>query len=479
MADIPFIKLFRTPNATYFLDVNKDEILPISKRSYNYLQDVLADNPNGTEMTEEIAGYKSNGYLLSRLNVQQLNHVCSQYLGAFLNRKLNQMILQVTQNCNFRCKYCIYSGEHNSRQRTHTKKHMSWDTARKAVDFLLEHSVDSKEVHLSFYGGEPLLEFELIEKIVDYSKGRFVGKKLNFGMTTNGTLLTEEKIRYLDAHNFHIMISLDGPKEINDQNRVFADGRGTFDAVIKKLDLIKEVCPELYKKTKISNVIDPVNSFDCINSIYIEGAELSELQPTLSYVDFGYEERKLVFSDDYVWKENYQSFLVILSKFNRFPKENVSPISSSNMLRQITSFSDISQGFYLQEVDIPSGPCIPGQTRLFVDVSGKLFPCERVSENSNAMCLGSIDDGFIIAKANHLLNSAELTQSECVKCWAFRYCFQCAKCADNEYGNLSAESKLKHCEESRHSAYRKITDYLLYIEIPHFYSKQIRAGQGN
>lgn len=475
----PLIKLFRTPNATYFLDVNKDEILPISERSYNYLQEVLADNPNGMDMTEEIAGYISNGYLLPRLNVQQFSHVCSQYLGAFLNRKLNQMILQVTQNCNFRCKYCIYSGEHNSRQRTHTKKHMSWGTARKAVDFLLEHSVDSKEVHLSFYGGEPLLEFELIKKIVDYSKRRFVGKKLNFGMTTNGTLLTEEKIRFLDAHNFHIMISLDGPKEINDQNRVFADGRGTFDTIIKKLELIKEISPKLYKKTKISNVIDPINSFDCINSVYMEGAELSKFQPTPSYVDFEYEDREIIFSDDYVWKNNYQYLLVILSKFNRFPKESLSPISFNSLIHHIASFSDIAQGSNLQEVDIPSGSCIPGQTRLFVDVSGELFPCERVSEKSNAMCLGSIEDGFNIEKASRLLNSAKLTQSECVKCWAFRYCLQCAKRADNEFGNLSAEYKLKHCEESKLFAYRKISDYLLYIEIPHFYSKQIRAGQGN
>jgi uncharacterized protein len=117
--------------------------------------------------------------------------------------------------------------------------------------------------------------------------------------------------------------------------------------------------------------------------------------------------------------------------------------------------------------------------RLFINVAGKLFPCERVSEKSAAMCIGSIIDGFDFEKVDHLLNAAKLTQAECCKCWCFRYCLQCAKKADNENGELSSAAKLEHCEESRAMAYTRVIDFLMLKEIPFYYSSQIRSGQNN
>ena len=147
----------------------------------------------------------------------------------------------MTQNCNFRCKYCVYSGAENSYQRVHSNKVMNWNTARKAIDFLWEHSIDSKDVNIGFYGGEPLLEFDLIKKAIEYSRKKFMGKEISFSMTTNGTLLTEEIIRFLSKNKVQLVISLDGAKEINDENRVFKNGSGTYDRVIRKIDLIKQI----------------------------------------------------------------------------------------------------------------------------------------------------------------------------------------------------------------------------------------------
>jgi uncharacterized protein len=477
MDNKPFIKLFHTPNAGYFLDVNKDELLPISEGSFQYLKAVLSDEGNDLETPEEITALKSQGYLTHESAVKRVQHFYSQNLEIFLQRKLEKITLQLTQNCNFRCRYCIYSGSSNSRQRTHSNKRMSWQTAKAAVDFLWNHSVDSSKVNIGFYGGEPLLEFPLMKKVVDYSERQFLGKNPTFTLTTNGTLLTAEILHFLQDHNIKLIISLDGPKEIHDKNRVFADGRGTFDSVMKQIELIKKIAPDYFKELFISMVIDPMNNFDCINSIDINGTELNELFIISSIVDYDYLDRETTFSDNYMWKNEYQLFLAILSEFNRFPDKDLSPIAKQSISQIKNEFSRIAKGLALQEIDFPSGPCIPGQLRLFVDVSGRLFPCERVSEKSAAMCLGYIMDGFDIGKANRVLNVAELTQAECCRCWCFRYCMQCARTADDESGVLSVATKLEHCKESQVSAYDKIINFLMFKELPFFYSNQIRTGQ--
>lgn len=475
--DKPFIKLFHTPNAGYFLDVNKDEIVRISEGSFLYLKAVLCDNADGLDLPEELADLKSQGYLSSDPVVKQIHHFYSQFLETFLQRKLPKITLQLTQNCNFRCTYCVYNGASNSRQRSHSNKRMSWQTAKDAVDFLWNHSVDSSHVDIGIYGGEPLLEFPLLSKIVDYSERQFFGKELTFSLTTNGSLLTTEIIHFLQDHNFNLFISLDGPKEINDKNRVFADGRGTFDSVMKKIELINKITPDYFKNLGINMVIDPTNNFDCINSFYIKGAELSNVNLIPSYINYDYVNRKTAFSNEYMWRYEYQLFLAILTKFKRFPDKDLCPIAKVSITRAISEFSGFATGTALLEIDIPAGPCIPGQMRLFIDVSGRFYPCERVSEKSTAMCIGSLQDGFDIGKANYLLNAAALTQAECCKCWCFRYCMQCARSADDENGELSAVTKLDHCEEAQAAAYAKIKNFLIYKELPFLYSNQIRAGQ--
>lgn len=102
--DKPFIQLFHTPNAAYFLDVNKDEILPISESSYRYLKAVMSDEGNG-DIPEELANLKSQGYLTNESAVKRVEHFYSQNLEIYFQRKLASIILQLTQNCNFRCRY--------------------------------------------------------------------------------------------------------------------------------------------------------------------------------------------------------------------------------------------------------------------------------------------------------------------------------------------------------------------------------------
>ena len=116
---------------------------------------------------------------------------------------------------------------------------MDFETAKKAIDFYLKRSEKADQLALSFYGGEPLLEFELIKKCVSYILQRKGDKKILFTMTTNGTLMTEDVIEFLVKYEFNLMISLDGDKKSHDINRRFKTGKGSFDIILENLSRLK------------------------------------------------------------------------------------------------------------------------------------------------------------------------------------------------------------------------------------------------
>lgn len=135
------------------------------------------------------------------------------------SRALRSITLQITQNCNLRCAYCPYT-ENNGDDRLHSNKKMTRQTAYSAINYLQEHSIDSEVLVVGFYGGEPLLEFDLIKEVVEYTEKRFIGKQVIFSITTNATLLDEKKLSFFNKHNVMLMVSLDGPQKVNDNGRV-------------------------------------------------------------------------------------------------------------------------------------------------------------------------------------------------------------------------------------------------------------------
>ena len=472
----PFIQLFRTPNCNYFLEVNKNEFVQIGDESFRYLDKLLArgdDSEDSEPMPQELVELQTAGYLATKSVVETVKHPYSDFIEVFLERKMAGITLQLTQDCNLRCSYCAYTERENTRQRQHSKEKMSWKTAKKAIDFLWERSIDSPSINIGFYGGEPLLEFSLLQQIAQYCLERFSGKELSFHMTTNGTLLNDEMLVSLEKYGVIVSISLDGPKEINDLNRVFEDGSGTFDVVMKKVQRAKEIAPKLAERMKISMVVDPENDFDCINSICLEGADLDKLMITATIVDYDYEDRTVSFSNEYSSKFEYQSFLSILSYYNRFPHAKLSPLTENYVERLRNDCFRFEGAPGLFAVDVPSGPCVPGHFRLFIDVYGRFFPCERVNENALSMVMGTLDEGFNFNSANEILNIGSLTEEECKNCWCFRTCFLCVKQAEDGTSKLSPTRKLSRCGDVRGNAYNMLQHHLLFLEIPQFYTEHI------
>lgn len=460
---VPFVKLFCTPNAKYVYDVPQSRLLCVQDSTYQYIEQLQRGRIE-IAVPEEVLELQSEGFLQCESPVEEIKHPYTDMIDTFLDRKLSLMTLQLTQQCNFRCKYCVYSEDVNKRQRSHSDETMSFETARRAIDFLWEHSVDSGDIAIGLYGGEPLLQFPLIQQIVKYSKKRFEGKPLLFSMTTNGSLLTEEIVEFLEENNVSLMVSMDGPKSINDRNRVFRNGKGTFDVVAKNFKEMKKNHPEYWEKVSVSMVIDPNNDLDEIGKIVDElGIDVKNLKPSI--VDCEYDNLQLFANEDYICKQEYHRFLGYLANWNRYPKEKVSPVMQGIVETAVNGLEKLTQKSPLKKYDAPSGPCIPGQLRLFVNVYGEFYPCERVSENSSLTCIGTLDKGFDLEKVEKFLNAGRITRDHCRNCWAFRFCDQCGKRADSGKEQLDAQEKLKYCNATRRSAMFEVENYLLLNEV--------------
>nr|WP_237076397.1 MULTISPECIES: radical SAM protein [unclassified Neglectibacter] len=176
--------------------------------------------------------------------------------------QLEDLLLQVTQNCNLRCEYCTYSGKYYNR--THSTNHMSFEVASQSVDFFMERAKDKNSVVIGFYGGEPLLEFELIKRVVSYVEENYGEKKVSYGMTTNGTLLTEDVVTFLIEKHFNIIISLDGPKDQHDKYRRFVSGKGSFDVVMENMQRIRTLHPVFYQNLRTNTVVTPDKDLEAL-----------------------------------------------------------------------------------------------------------------------------------------------------------------------------------------------------------------------
>ena len=464
--DKPFIHLMKTPYGYYVFDVNTNSILRITQPVYEYLlrkrkREQINANSN---IIETIENLKSRGFLLSH-KPKEMIHPVNEYLEYYLNNKLRKITLQVTQNCNFRCSYCIYSETDNEMQRTHSNKRMSFGTAKRAIDFFIEHSRDNDSINIGFYGGEPLLEIELIKKCIIYAETISEGKEISFSITTNGSLLKSDLIEFFIKHNVLILISLDGPKQVHDRHRrLSANGCGSFDIVEKNIVNIKKRYPEYLKKISFNVVIDPQDDSKCVNEFFLNYELFKEINVRTSLIDDSYSNEKVYFTEDYVVKDQYEYFKMLLNKFGRVSNTNISPIAEQRFISTENAISNLGEMIKLPDKMSHSGPCIPGVRKLFISVNENMYPCERVSELSEAMKIGNLDDGYNIEKVRNLLNIVKLSEERCKNCWVISNCSICAKYADN-IQNLSPELKSSYCNMTRKAFERKLLDYIALKEI--------------
>ncbi|SHH84912.1 uncharacterized protein SAMN02745823_01178 [Sporobacter termitidis DSM 10068] len=444
MSNAVIFKTFRTYKHPYVYDRHTDSLLILSEDEYRELLKVeKGELPH--EQSPVIKKYQELGILKSNV-VEKIEHPGTEIIEHYLKTRMKQLTLQVTQQCNMRCEYCIYSGIYDN-NRTHSNHRMSLETAKKAIDFFLERNGELPIVVIGFYGGEPLLEFDLIRQCVEYAKSRVEGKKIRFNMTTNGTLLTDSVVDYMVENDFTLCISLDGSKQEHDVSRKFVNGEGSFDIIIHNIERIQKRHPEYYKEIMILTTINPYMDLGCALEYFSTKEIFSDKQIIFNAMNEINLNRELNYDKNYFKIRNFEHIKMLSSLIGKLDKKYVSPLTISSRSKVERRQKHIHNHSEILPITHHGGPCLAGVQRLFVRVDGTLFPCERVNEMIDNFKIGTLDDGLDVGKIKKLINIGELTDTECKKCWNLRQCSICAREVDFE-ANLPRESKLRECPKS-------------------------------
>jgi len=153
---------------------------------------------------------------------------------------LQRIVLNVTNQCNLACGYCYEYSDDKIAKPQDKPKYMSNEVAEAAIDTLIRESAGRPKLHVTFFGGETLLNFPMLQQSVDYAnrKAGALGKRVDYSLTTNATLLTEEIVDFLAEHRVGVTVSIDGDKELHDRMRVFHNGAGSYDIIAPKIKML-------------------------------------------------------------------------------------------------------------------------------------------------------------------------------------------------------------------------------------------------
>lgn len=465
LLDRPNIYLFRTCGKCYVYDVCNNVILRITAECYQYMSDILRKgHVTISELRKnELADKLMNEGFLKFQAVGTIKHPMSDKIEDLLNHDLHMLTLQVTQNCNLRCKYCIYSGSYMNR--VHNNKRMDFETAKKAIDYYIMHSSQMKKLRFGFYGGEPVLEMELIQACVDYIHEKAFGREIEYNLTTNATMLNEKILDFLVRNRFYLTISLDGPEVIQNKNRIFAgDGRGTFDRVMESVTYITAHYPAYMDYVHFNMVMNPEDGYQAASDFFERDERVAGYDVTATEQnDVNYKE-SIKTSEDYYINRAYEQFKMIYSHFHDI-ENGSSPLVAGYFIGIKKNIADeLKLDSFGLKTGHPGGPCVPGLQRLFVSADGKFYPCERVNETSEIMQIGDVDSGIDVKKAEKLLNVGRVTENACKQCWAFRFCTSCAVYAEDG-DRLSAEKRLSRCSVIKRSVEAFLKEYCILKEL--------------
>jgi len=336
---------------------------------------------------------------------------------------IKRMVLFVTQDCNLECRYCFTRGSGNIK-----KKSMSEEVARAAVDLLIRESNGAGPLNIGFYGGEPMLRFNLIREIIPYAnqKAGEVNKTVNYTLTTNGTLLTDEAIRFLAANGIHTTVSIDGDREIHDKNRVFPDGSGSFDRAFSAFTKLKE-------KAAGTGTISVVHNFDrhlgdIVQSLLDLGIPATGLAPAVS-LD-GHLDMPVPDNEDGSDIDN-------VDIYGRQYEELVQTLLDNGMLFNETpplDFTRIFQG--LEKREKKETDCGGAYARIAVDVDGNILPCDNFV-GVPEFYMGNVLTGMDKRHRETFKKIRAANSDTCRACWARHLCGGwCPLFSYNKYGNL-------------------------------------------
>jgi uncharacterized protein len=325
------------------------------------------------------------------------------------NFPLQTMVMNLTNQCNLSCQYCYEFGEDKVATPEGKPKFMDFETASASVDYLFTQSAGRHGVHITFFGGETLMNFPLLKKVVDYAKQKAAdqGRSIDFSLTTNATLLTPTIIEYLSVNEIGVTVSMDGDKASHDKFRVFSNGKGSYDIIEPRVrELIKEhkTRPIVARVTMTSQAMDVLGTY-------------RHLKNDLGFHEIGFA--PVTTSPNRLYSIDNQGLDSVLDQFGVLASEYL-----ANALRgEHHGFSNVSDTLAeLHQGVNKSHPCGAGLGLVGVGPSGDIAPCHRFVD-SDTHTLGHVSTGIDKAKQNDFLSRGHIqVKTDCSTCFARPLC---------------------------------------------------------
>lgn len=318
---------------------------------------------------------------------------------------IKAMCLNMTHDCNLRCEYCFasqgtYKGE---------KAFLSFETGKKAFDYLVKNSGNRKNLEVDFFGGEPLMNFDAIKKLVDY--GRSLEKEYNkhfrFTVTTNGVLLDEEKMDYINENMDNVVLSIDGRKETNDRMRKTINKKGSYDLIVDnyKKFISKRGSKDYFARgTYTSNNLDFSEDVKHMREL---GFDKISVEPVVAK-----DEEKYALKKEHVD--------ILKKEYEKLAEYYIESYKSKDRRFQFFHFN----------IELEGGPCIykrsigcgAGTEYVAVTPSGDLYPCHQFVGNEEFI-IGNVEEGITNrALADKFKNVSVNDKPACRDCWAKYFC---------------------------------------------------------
>lgn len=348
---------------------------------------------------------------------------------------LTTMVLNVTNQCNLSCTYCYEYGEDKIVDTENGKKakFMSEQTARESVDFMFRQAGANRLVHCTFFGGETLLNLPVLKSTVAYARQRAaeLDKEVDFSLTTNATLLRQDVIEWLIENSIGVTISIDGPKEMQDQFRVFKSGAGSYDIVAPK---IKELLKQHRSRPIGARVTLTSQTLD-VKKIY------RHLTEDIGFWEVGFAPVTTAANRGYAISE--PGFDSMLGQFQALAYEWLDA-AAENRHHGFSNVSDTIEE--IQKGASKAYPCGAGLGLMGVSTDGDVALCHRFA-GSDEHKLGTVRDGVDPLVQIRFLEKHHIEdKTDCSKCWARPLCAGgCYHEAHTRYGD-TGRPNLHYCE---------------------------------
>ncbi len=321
-----------------------------------------------------------------------------EFLG--IPNKLNSCLLNLTNNCNLACEYCIMQQPELKKSYGSNCGEMSQITAENAIDFIATNGHSNTVI--VFYGGEPLLKWELLKHIIDYRNKKYSGKFL-FSLITNAYILDDEKLSFLEKNNISILISLDGDKESNDKHRKAKDNkRSVFEQAASIISLINKKYPKIKYKvnaTLCNDTLDIVNTYKKFISM---GITIMRFEKGIITNSSGFE------------ISNKRDVTILKRNYKKLVKQYYNDLKSG-LLVSIDNFDNCLKLISSDKKRLSY--CFMGKDYVDIAINGDIFPCHKLV-GMNQFLIGNVNNDKFM---HEVIKISEL--DSCKKC---KYRFICS-----------------------------------------------------